>query len=444
MFKIFTPIDNKELNFLQFFIKLLYSTVSYCFLLNYYYAYTYRLIRADQLISSDNITISRTTLKSLASQERSITINDVSGILMVTGFSNILTSTTLTSNHNDVVLASGTITLTLPDPTTVLGTTYTIKKIDTSANTITISGIVDGESNPQLSEQNSYISVISNGNSWYKVAEYVATATSSENQTYISNSLGMTFRLIPAGTFVMGSPTDELGRETDEAQYTVTLSEPYYIQTTEVTQGQWKSVMGNNPSSFTDCGLNCPVEYISWDDAQTFIATLNAMGEGSYTFPTEAQWEYAARAGSTSAFANGDIKETGCELDPNLDKMGWYCGNSCVDYEGGYECSSCGNNCKKWGTQPVAQKKANKWNLYDMHGNVYEWCSDWYGDYTNAHVTNPVGSVEGSSRVFRGGSWFNTARICRSAIRIRDLPTIRYGYIGFRLVVSQASGEKAR
>ena len=184
--------------------------------------------------SSDSIKISRTTINTIASQDRNITINDVSGTLMVTGFSNILTSTTLNSSHNGVILVSGNTTLSLPSPSSNIGIQYTIKKIDTSATTVTISGTVDGESDSQLTEQNSYITIISNGNAWYKVAEYVSAETSTENQTYISNSLGMTFRLIPAVTFVMGSPSDELGRGTDETQYTVTISESFYIQTTEV------------------------------------------------------------------------------------------------------------------------------------------------------------------------------------------------------------------
>jgi formylglycine-generating enzyme required for sulfatase activity len=333
---------------------------------------------------SESIKLSRTTLKTSASQERNITINDVSGTVMVTGYSNILTSTTLNSSHNGVILVSGNTTLSLPAPSSNIGIQFTIKKIDTSASTVTISGTVDGESDPQLTEQNSYITIISNGNAWYKVAEYVSAETSTENQTYISNSLGMTFRLIPAGTFVMGSPSGELGQGTDETQYTVTISEPFYMQTTEVTQGQWKAVMDNNPSDFDSCGLNCPVEKMSWEDAQTFIATLNAMGEGSYTLPTEAQWEYAARAGSNKAFANGDISDT--TTDSNLDVMGWYDSNS--------------------GSTPhaVAQKKPNAWGLFDMHGNVHEWCNDWYGTYPDISVTDPGGSSSGSYRVLRGGS----------------------------------------
>jgi formylglycine-generating enzyme required for sulfatase activity len=223
----------------------------------------------------------------------------------------------------------------------------------------------------------------------------------------------MTFRLIPAGTFVMGSPSDELGRGTSEDQYTVTISESFYMQTTEVTQGQWKAVMGNNPSSFDSCGLNCPVEYISWEEAEDFIMTLNAMGEGSYTFPTEAQWEYAARAGSNKAFANGDISDT--TTDSNLDVMGWYDSNS--------------------GSTPhaVAQKQPNAWGLYDMHGNVWEWCHDWYGSYPDISVTDPGGPSSGSNRVLRGGGWGSYAQNCRSAKRSYNSPGYRSGNIGLRL-----------
>jgi formylglycine-generating enzyme required for sulfatase activity len=375
---------------------------------------TIETINSVQINCSDYIKISRTTLKTLASQQRKITINDVSGILMVTGFSNILTSTTLNSSHNGVVLVSGNTTLTLPDPTSAKGIRYTIKKIDSSSNIVTIVGIVDSESNPQLSKQYSYITIVSNGNSWYKVAEYIEAQTSSEDYTYISNSLGMTFRLIPSGTFVMGSPTGELGQATNETQYTVTLSESFYIQTAEVTQGQWLNVMNSNPSSAATCGHNCPVENISWNDAQTFIVALNAMGEGSYTLPTEAQWEYAARAGSNTAFANGGITET--TSSANLDVMGWYVSNSDAS------------------PHAIAQKKANAWGLFDMHGNVLEWCNDWYDTYPTGSVTDPVGPSSGSERVRRGCGFNNEARHCRSAYRYKSSPGTQHNSFGLRLV----------
>jgi formylglycine-generating enzyme required for sulfatase activity len=323
------------------------------------------------------------------------------------------TNITLSSEQSGMVLVSGNSTVSLPAPSSAQGKRFTIKKTDTSSTTVTISGDIEGESNPQLSEQYAYMSIISNGSEWLKIAESISTSTASVPQTYISNSLGMTFRLIPAGTFVMGSPSDELGRETNETQYTVTISESFYIQTTEVTQGQWKAVMGSNPSIFDSCGLNCPVEKVSWEDAQTFIATLNAMGEGSYTLPTEAQWEYASRGGSNKAFANGDISNT--TTDSNLDVMGWYNSNS--------------------GSTPhaVAQKQPNAWGLYDMHGNVWEWCHDWYGSYPDISVTDPGGPSSGSSRVRRGGSWYYNAQTCRSAKRYYFSPGNPSNDIGLRL-----------
>jgi formylglycine-generating enzyme required for sulfatase activity len=241
-----------------------------------------------------------------------------------------------------------------------------------------------------------------------------------------TNSLGMTFNLIPAGTFIMGSPKDppEPGRGSDEVQHQVTLSNSYYMQTTEVTQAQWEAVMGSNPSYFSGCP-DCPVEWVTWETVQEeFITALNdAMGEGTYRLPTEAEWEYAARAGSDTAFANGDITETLCGYDPNLDKMGWYCYNS-GDY-----------------THIVSRKDPNAWGLDDMHGNVREWCEDWYGRYPSEPVTDPTGPASHmeENRVIRGGGFDNYAMDCRSAYRDRDGPyndvpgPSRFRNLGFRL-----------
>jgi len=160
-----------------------------------------------------------------------------------------------------------------------------------------------------------------------------------------TNPIGMTFKLIPSGTFTMGSPETELGRVNNETQHQVTLSKSFYMQTTEVTQGQWKAVMNSNPSIFKACGDNCPVDNVSWNDTQAFIAEMNKRGEGTHRLPTEAEWEYAARAGSTTAFPNGNITSTG--NDPNMDKIGWYAGNSGVSYSP----NENGN-----GSHPVAQK----------------------------------------------------------------------------------------
>ncbi len=234
-----------------------------------------------------------------------------------------------------------------------------------------------------------------------------------------NSNLGMTFKSISAGTFTMGSPSSELGRGSDEVQHQVTLTNDFYIMTTEVTQKQWTDVMGSNPSYFTACGENCPVERVSWNDIQTFITAMNARGESTYRLPTEAEWEYAARAGSTTAFTNGDITQAGTDpIDPNLDAMGWYGGNA--------------NST----THPVAQKQANAWGLYDMHGNVFEWCQDWYGDYPTTDVTDPTGASTGSYRVLRGGSFSSYALFCRSADRYIGTPGVSGVNVGFRLVVS--------
>jgi len=233
-----------------------------------------------------------------------------------------------------------------------------------------------------------------------------------------TNSIGMTFNSIEPGTFMMGSPEDEPGHRGDETLHQVTLTQGYYMQTTPVTQGEWKAVMGSNPSYFSECGDDCPVESVTWLDIQDFISKLNDLDdEGQYALPTEAQWEYAARAGSRDAFANGSIKVTGSGYDPVLDSMGWYTYNSTGR------------------THPVAQKDPNAWGLYDMHGNVWEWVADWYGDYAPDSVTDPTGPSSGFGRVVRGGSWSNVAVSCRSANRTFKNPgSMDYNY-GFRVVL---------
>jgi len=236
------------------------------------------------------------------------------------------------------------------------------------------------------------------------------------NQTW-TNDFGMTFVLIQPGTFVMGSPEGETGRGSDEVQHNVTLTQAYYMQKTEVTQGQWKAVMGTNPSNFSSCGDDCPVERVSWQDAQGFIEKLNQHENANlYSLPTEAQWEYAARAGSTTALANGNLVETDCNLDTKLNEMGWYCGNA------------------ESKTHPAAQKQPNAWGLYDMHGNVWEWCQDWYDSYSTTSVTDPVGPASGLYRVGRGSSWSKYAKFCRSAERGGNSPDSRYNFVGLRLM----------
>ena len=237
---------------------------------------------------------------------------------------------------------------------------------------------------------------------------------STGNET-ITNSFGMTFILIPAGTFVMGSPTSELSRNADEVQHSVTLTQSFYLQETEVTQGQWQAVMGSNPSTYGSCGDECPVETINWDDAQAFIQKLNQLeNTDKYRLPNEAEWEYAARAGSTTAYYNGDISNA--VADPNLDVIGWYTNNS----------SST--------PHPVGQKQSNAWGLYDMSGNVWEWCQDWYGNYSNSAITDPTGPATGSMRVMRGCSHGSPSKDGRSARRHLYSPGSRSKYVGLRIL----------
>jgi len=239
---------------------------------------------------------------------------------------------------------------------------------------------------------------------------------SREGHTVEVNSLGMAFVLIPAGVFVMGSPEYEPGRYDDEIQHEVTITQSFYFQVTLVTQGQWRAVMGTNPASFQDRGEDCPVEQVSWYESQEFIRRINGRREGIYRLPTEAEWEYAARAGSTTAFANGEITSLFCDHDANLDDMGWYCGNS------------------RWDTHPVGLKTPNAWGLYDMHGNVYEWCQDWYGSYPASPLSDTAGPASGHRKVMRGGSWFSSAKTCRLATRLHISPNSKTSFIGFRMV----------
>jgi len=237
----------------------------------------------------------------------------------------------------------------------------------------------------------------------------ISKLTEHEPEPKITNSIGMTFVYIKPGTFMMGSPSGELGRDDDEIQHQVTLTRGFYMQITEVTQGQWRAVMGNNPSRFSNCGDDCPVEQVSWNDVQEFILRLNQKeGGNSYHLPTEAEWEYACRAGTNTMFSFGDN-------DSQLINYAWFEYNS-------------GKN-----THSVARKNPNAWGLYDMLGNVWEWCQDWLGNYPSGSVTDPAGLLSGLTRVYRGGGWYNYAVYCRSANRYSDTPVFRSHVLGFRL-----------
>ncbi len=218
------------------------------------------------------------------------------------------------------------------------------------------------------------------------------------------NSIGMKFRLIRPGSFVMGS---DKGEPDEEPAHEVTLTEAFYIGVYEVTQKEWEKIMGQNPSYFK--GDNNPVERVSWDDAQEFARRLSQKEDVAYRLPTEGEWEYACRAGTKTSYYWGQDGEIG--------DYAWYTRNSANS------------------THAVGQRKPNAWGLYDMSGNVYEWCQDWYADkYPQERQVDPTGPNSGSHRVLRGGSWANYARICRSAYRGRHSPYLRFRLLGFRLV----------
>ena len=222
--------------------------------------------------------------------------------------------------------------------------------------------------------------------------------------------------LVKGGTFTMGSPNTEADRGNDEYQHQVTLDD-FYMGKYEVTQAQWKAIMGSNPSHFK--GDNLPVEKVSWEDIQVFLQKLNAQTGKTYTLPTEAQWEYAARGGTTTPFSTGNCLST-----------------DQANYNGNYPYQSCAKGQYREQTTEVGSFAPNKYGLYDMHGNVWEWCQDWYDAdyYKNSPTNNPKGQSTGSSRVLRGGSWRNFARLCRAAYRDDGTPGNRYSISGFRLV----------
>ena len=245
------------------------------------------------------------------------------------------------------------------------------------------------------------------------------------------------FVWIPAGEFRMGSTSRHA--DSDEKPVTrVRISRGFYLGEYEVTQGQWESVMGSNPSRFKSCGKDCPVERVAWDDVQEFLRKLNTRSGGRrYRLPTEAEWEYAARGGTTTDTPAGDLRISGRRNAPLLDGIAWYAGNSGVRYDGGDDCSDWKEKqyrSKRCGTHPVGRKAPNGWGLHDMLGNVWEWVGDWKGDYPGGTVTDPSGPRSGSDRVIRGGGWVYDARFCRSAFRYGGSPGVRSIYLGFRLL----------
>ena len=245
----------------------------------------------------------------------------------------------------------------------------------------------------------------------------------------ITTPMGMKFVYISPGSFMMGSMPDVPGRDDDETQHKVTLTRGFYIQTTEVTQGQWKKIVTEgqwkkitemNPSYFWRCGDNCPVERVSWNEVQEFIRLLNKReGTDKYRLPTEAEWEYVCRTGIPLPPPDDGSKNSirVNKEDLNLDEIAWFCKNSDIK------------------THPVAQKKPNLLGIYDMFGNVAEMCQDWYNVYPSEDVTDPLPQF-GTLRTIRGCGWSGCGRVCRIENRNRISPKRKKNTVGFRLVMT--------
>jgi formylglycine-generating enzyme required for sulfatase activity len=245
-----------------------------------------------------------------------------------------------------------------------------------------------------------------------------AQAVRQEIAVDLGGGVKLEMVLIPAGEFTMGAPDsdEDAGDWERKPQHRVRITKPFYLGKYLVTQQQWEAVMGGNPSQFK--GPKNPVETVNWAECQPFFRKLNAKpgpGKGKFQLPTEAQWEYACRAGSTTQYGFGD--------DPSgLDEYAWYAANS-----GGK-------------SHPVGEKKPNPWGLYDMHGNVWEWCQDWYdgGYYAKSPADDPTGPARGRIRVLRGGGWINPAWHCRSSQRSNLSPSLRNSILGFRVCLVPA------
>jgi len=266
-------------------------------------------------------------------------------------------------------------------------------------------------------------------------------ATTRSPTTWRSTGLGNVATAEPADTpavgtlaFMMGSPEGEIGRRYDEDRFEVALTRPFAVSATEVTQLAWNALMPANPSSFV--GDDLPVHNVTWYDAVDYCNALSDedgltrayvvdyplvtwdRDANGWRLPTEAEWEYACRGGTTTGLYNGELTDVRCGADALLDAVGWYCGNAAEP-------------------QAVQQKTANTGGQYDMPGNIREWCWDWYGAYPAGPVLDPEGPAGGAQRVVRGGSWHYYARDCRSAARGTFYPTSADDFVGFRVVRNQ-------
>ncbi len=242
-----------------------------------------------------------------------------------------------------------------------------------------------------------------------------AAAASAQEPKVLTNSIGMKLVAIPAGSFVMGSSNQEKGRGDDEHLRKITLTRGLYLGAYAVTQEQWQAVMGVNPSLFRGA-KSLPVETVSWHDCQAFCKKLSEREKKKYRLPTEAEWEYACRAGTSTPYHFGATLST-----------------DQANYNGNFTYGAGTKGVFRARTTPVGTFPANAWGLYDMHGNVSQWCQDWHGGYARTDLTDPQGPKAGKERVLRGGSWSNHPIFCRSANRNFAPPDTRIEFYGLRI-----------
>ena len=325
---------------------------------------------------------------------------------MVRGSNGVAKTTLPVGQHSYVVFCDGyeseegTVKLKASAPSNL--------QIQLSKETITEVSNVNDAVQSILSTSPSQSTTITSDNS----SSTSVTSGASEISILVSNGITIDMVKVEAGTFKMGA-TSEMKKpfKWEKPVRQVTLTNDYYMGKYEVTQALWQTVMGSNPSRFKGSN-NLPVECVSWDDCQEFIRKLNIMTGRSFRLPTEAEWEYAARGGKKSC----GYQYSGSS---NILDVAWYWDNS-LD-----------------GTHVVGMKQANELGLYDMTGNVFEWCKDWYGAYRSSSLINPAGTTSGADRVCRGGGWGSSMRCCRSSYRDYYPPNYRYGNLGFRLVLSE-------
>ena len=245
------------------------------------------------------------------------------------------------------------------------------------------------------------------------VGAFCALLAGAAEPIWVEPVSGIELVYIPAGSFLMGTPEGEEGRELGEVLHPVVLTRPFYMGRFEVTQEQWQAVMGTQPSHFSACGADCPVENVSYLDIQDFLARISVSSGELFRLPTEAEWEYACRAGTTSPFSGGEkLTLADANFDARLESEATFRG----------------------APTPVGIFAPNPWGLYDMHGNVWEWCLDWRCAYPREPARDPIGDCDSDLRVIRGGSWYYGSDSARCGLRYTHSPEDSGPSLGFRVV----------